>query len=80
MFERGNIVRSIKGRDKGKISVVLSYENNAVYIADGKEHKLTKPKLKNPKHLEKLNCDLDESFFIGNERLRKELNRMKNEI
>jgi len=80
MFERGNIVRSIKGRDKGKISVVLSYENNKVYIADGKEHKLTEPKLKNPKHLEKLNFNLDESYFIGNERLRKKLNRLKNEI
>ena len=34
----------------------------------------------NPKHLEKLNIDIDESFLIGNERLRKELNRLKNEI
>ena len=80
MFERGNIVRSLKGRDKDKISVVLSCENNKVYISDGKEHKLTKPKLKNPKHLEKLNLDINESFLIGNKRLRKELNRLKNEI
>ena len=80
MFKRGNVVRSLKGRDKGKISVVLSYEDNKVYISDGKEHKLTKPKLKNPKHLEKTNFDIDESFLIGNERLRKELNRLKNEI
>ena len=80
MFERGNIVRSLKGRDEDKISVVLRYEDNKVYISDGKEHKLTKPKLKNPKHLEKTNFDIDESFLIGNERLRKELNRLKNEI
>ena len=80
MFERGNIVRSLKGRDKGKRSVVMSCEFNRVYISDGKEHKLTEPKLKNPKHLEKLNIDIDESFLIGNERLRKELNRLKNEI
>ena len=80
MFERGNIVRSLKGRDKGKISVVMSCEFNRVYIADGKEHKLTEPKLKNPKHLENLNINIDESFLIGNERLRKELNRLKNEI
>ena len=80
MFKRGNIVRSIKGRDKDKISVVLSFSDNKVYISDGKEHKLTKPKLKNPKHLEKTNFDIDESFLIGNERLRKELNRLKNEI
>ncbi len=80
MFERGNIVRSIKGRDKGKLSVVFSYQDNKVYIVDGKEHKLTKPKLKNPKHVESLKLNIDECFLIGNERLRKELNRLKNEI
>ena len=80
MFKRGNIVRSIKGRDKDRLSVVLSFSDNKVYISDGKEHKLTKSKLKNPKHLEKLNINIDESFLIGNERLRKELNRLKNEI
>ena len=80
MFKRGNIVRSIKGRDKDRLSVVLSFNNNKVYISDGKEHKLTKPKLKNPKHLENLNISIDESFLIGNERLRKKLNRLKNEI
>ena len=80
MFKRGNVVRSIKGRDKDKISVVLSFYDNKVYISDGKEHKLTQPKLKNPKHIEKLNIDIDESFLIGNKRLRKELNRLKNEI
>ena len=80
MFKRGNVVRSIKGRDKDKLSVVLSFNDNKVYISDGKEHKLTKPKLKNPKHLEYLNLSIDESYLIGNERLRKELNRLKNEI
>ena len=80
MFKRGNVVRSIKGRDKDKLSVVLSFNDNKVYISDGKEHKLTQPKLKNPKHIEKLNIDIDESFLIGNKRLRKELNRLKNEI
>ena len=80
MFKRGNVVRSIKGRDKDKLSVVLSFNDNKVYISDGKEHKLTKPKLKNPKHLENMNFSIDESFLIGNNRLRKELNRLKNEI
>ena len=80
MFERGNIVRSIKGRDKDKISVVLEFKDNRVYISDGKEHKLTEPKLKNPKHIENLNLSIDESFLTGNKRLRKKLNRLKNEI
>ena len=80
MFERGNIVRSIKGRDKDKISVVLDFKDNRVYISDGKEHKLTEPKLKNPKHIENLNFSIDESYLTGNKRLRKKLNRLKNEI
>ncbi len=80
MFERGNIVRSIKGRNKDKLAVVLSFQDNKVYIADGKEYKLTNPKLKNPKHLVKLNLNISESFLIGNERLRKELNRLENDI
>ena len=80
MFKRGNIVRSIKGRDKDKISVVLEFKDNRVYISDGKEHKLTEPKLKNPKHIENLNLSIDESFLTGNKRLRKKLNRLKNEI
>ena len=80
MFKRGNVVRSIKGRDKDKISVVLSFSDNKVYISDGKEHKLTEPKLKNPKHIENLNFSIDESYLTGNKRLRKKLNRLKNEI
>ena len=80
MFNRCNIVRSIKGRDKDRISVVLSVKDNLVYISDGKEHKLTHPKLKNPKHIEYMNYDIDESFLSGDKRLRKELNRLKNEI
>ena len=80
MFKRCNIVRSIKGRDKDRISVVLSVLDKAVYIADGKEHTLAEPKLKNPNHIEYLNCDIDESFLSGDKRLRKELNRLKNEI
>lgn len=80
MFERGNIVRSIKGRDKGRLLVILSVENDKLLLADGKERKLTKPKSKNPKHIEELNLKLTEDFLVGNERLRKELNRLKNEI
>ena len=37
-MERGRVVRSLKGRNKGKSAVVLSVEGNAAFIADGKEY------------------------------------------
>jgi ribosomal protein L14E/L6E/L27E len=46
----GRIVISAAGRDKGRYAVVVNYDGYA-YIADGKEHKLSKPKRKNIKHL-----------------------------
>lgn len=73
-MERGRVVRSLKGRNKGKSAVVLSVEGNAAFIADGKEYKLAKPKLKNIKHLEPCNDILNESDFAFDSRLRKKLN------
>lgn len=45
------VVCSKAGKDKGSFSVVLSEDDNFVYIADGKLRKVVKPKRKNPKHL-----------------------------
>ena len=47
----GMIVRSMAGRDKGKFMAVVSMENGFVYLADGKERKLSSPKKKNAKHV-----------------------------
>ena len=47
----GMIVRSMAGRDKGKFMVVVSMEKGFVYLADGKERKLSSPKKKNEKHI-----------------------------
>ena len=47
----GKVVRSLAGNDKGSFSVIVKAEENRVFIADGKKHKLSSPKSKNPKHL-----------------------------
>ena len=47
----GMIVRSMAGRDKGKFMAVVSMGNGFVYLADGKERKLSSPKKKNAKHV-----------------------------
>ncbi len=53
-MQRGSIVKSLSGHDKGWISVVVKAEQNRVWIADGKHRTLAKPKAKNPVHLEVL--------------------------
>lgn len=47
----GMIVRSRAGRDKGNFLVVLSVDEDFVYVADGKERKLVSPKKKRLKHV-----------------------------
>jgi ribosomal protein L14E/L6E/L27E len=54
----GKIVISKAGRDKGRFAVVVGYDGY-VLIADGKEHKLSKPKRKNIKHITVTNETID---------------------
>ena len=51
-FERGRVVESIQGRDRGKPFLVLEQcGKDLVMIADGMNHKLSNPKKKKMKHL-----------------------------
>lgn len=47
---RGRIVRSKAGRDKDTFYIVVK-SDEAVWVANGRERKLSSPKRKNPKHL-----------------------------
>lgn len=47
----GTLVISLAGRDKGRCYVAAELHDGRVYVADGKKHKLIKPKPKNPKHI-----------------------------
>ena len=47
---RSDIVRSIAGRDKGKVFFVLDTEGEFLMLADGKTRKLENPKRKKRKH------------------------------
>ena len=75
-FEKGRVVVSLAGRNKGKFAVVLKVEENRVYIADGKEYTVAQPKPKNPVHLESQPVVLQGYEFEFDSRLRKTLNRM----
>ncbi len=48
----GDFVIAVSGREKGKCFVVLSVENQFLYLCDGKNRKVSKPKKKKIKHIE----------------------------
>ena len=69
----GQIVCSRSGRDKGYFMVIVSEDDRYVYVCDGKERPLERPKRKNAKHLSVTNTVLPEESFKTNKTLRKEL-------
>ena len=71
---RGSLVYSRAGRDKGKLFLVLSAEDEFVYLADGIIRTVEKPKKKKLKHINKTNTVLDMDFGnISNSMVRKAL-------
>ncbi len=58
-FETGTVVISKAGRDKGYFMAVVGREGGNLLVADGKERPLSRPKKKNPKHLQKTNRKVD---------------------
>ena len=51
-MQRGDVVKSLKGRDKGCIYAVIRIENGMAELANGRNRKVENPKKKNEKHLE----------------------------
>lgn len=49
------VVYSKCGRDKGSMFIIISAEENYVYLADGRSRTLEKPKRKKVKHIQKTN-------------------------
>jgi len=56
---QGSVVLSKQGRDKGNLYLCVSVDGQFAYIADGKTHRLCKPKKKNIKHLKHTGLTLD---------------------
>ena len=69
----GQIVCSKAGRDKGYFMVVVAHDTNYVYVCDGKERPINRPKRKNVKHLQFTNKHLDECDCRSNKSIRKAL-------
>ena len=50
-LQKGDLVRSTAGHDKGTLFLVTEVNEDRVTVADGRLRKLSKPKQKNRKHL-----------------------------
>lgn len=55
----GQIVFSKCGRDQGKPFIVISIEEEYVYLVDGKLRKIDSPKLKKKKHVQKTSTTIE---------------------
>ena len=77
-MERGQIVISTAGHDKGDLLVVAGFDKNRVLVCNGKQRKLERPKLKNPKHLMETGILLSEDSIATNRKIRKTINKSSN--
>ena len=80
MLERGTVVRSSAGRDKGKLLAIVGSEQERVLVCDGKERPVERPKSKNIRHVEYVGVSLGEAEMATNRALKKALARLNAEI
>ncbi len=78
-IEVGRVVRSKAGHDSNDIFAVVGIDETHVFISDGKQRKVEKPKRKNPKHLEVTSYMLLPEEMAANGRLKKALSRLRAE-
>lgn len=72
----GSLVVANAGRDKGSLFVAAGVHDGFIFIADGKERKLEKPKRKNVKHISPVNAVIDLND-LTNKKLRRLINEYK---
>ena len=77
---RGDVVRSLAGRDKGRLFFVLACDGQYAILADGRMRKLETPKRKKLRHVQAVSrpgTPVAEKLLSGdrvlNSELRKEL-------
>ena len=80
MLEKGAVVKSLAGRDKGKLLAVMQSDENRVFVCDGKERPTDRPKSKNIRHVELVGASVSEAELATNRALKKALARLNAEI
>lgn len=79
-FQKGLIVRSLSGHDKGGFFVILELDSKFAVICDGKRRKLEKPKKKNLIHLAATKTVVPNDSMQTNRGIRKSLSAYNGEI
>jgi large subunit ribosomal protein L14e len=59
-LESGQVVKSLAGRDKGKLYLIIGFEGNRALLSDGCSRLVKRPKKKNLKHLQPYRCVVPE--------------------
>lgn len=85
-FETGMLAVSKAGHDKGRLYVVLKADPQFVYLADGKNRSVDRPKKKKRKHIQInyyipgiLKQTLEEKQKLEDEQIKKAIKEYKNQ-
>ena len=62
-MNKGAVVVSLCGHDKGKLYVVIGKSEEKLLLCDGKNKKLSHPKIKNKKHLKETGKKINLSSY-----------------
>ena len=79
-MEKGTVVRSLAGRDKGRLLAVMQSGCGTVLVCYGEERPCDRPKSKNIRHVESLGSSVTEAEMSTNRALKKALGRLNAEI
>jgi len=76
MLEKGSVIKSLAGRDAGRLMLVTDVTENGVLVCDGRERPVENPKLKNVRHVADTGLKLDIRLTGSNRVLKKALDAL----
>ncbi len=77
-MKKGTVVKSLAGRDKGRLLAVMQSDESSVLVCDGKERPIDRPKSKNIRHVECVGLSVTEDDMRSNKALKKALGQLQN--
>ena len=75
-MEKGTVVKSLAGKDKGRLLAVMQSGNGSVLVCDGKERPIDRPKSKNIRHIECVGLSVTENDMRSDRSLKKALRQL----
>lgn len=78
-IKKGTVVISKAGHDKGDLLYAVRTQSDMIWVSDGRQRPLSRPKKKNPKHLIPTSLSLSEEETQTDRGLRKALFKLKSE-